>query len=84
MILVDDFSRMTWLYLLHNRSEVLNCFQSFCNDIYNQHSTMIKVLSTDNALEYKSNHFQQFLKDHGILRESSCAHNPQNDSIFSN
>jgi len=33
---VDGFSRVTWLYLMKNRSEALSIFQTFYNEIKNQ------------------------------------------------
>nr|KYP49975.1 Retrovirus-related Pol polyprotein from transposon TNT 1-94 [Cajanus cajan] len=31
IIFVDSFSRFTWLYFLHTKSEALNCFIQFKN-----------------------------------------------------
>ena len=44
LLFVDDFSRMTWLYLLKERSEVSSVIESFFNEIKNQFSTSIRVL----------------------------------------
>ena len=52
LLFVDDFSRMTWLYLLKERSKVFSVIVSFFNEIKIQFSTSICVLRTDNALEY--------------------------------
>ena len=30
VIFIDDYTRMTWLYLLKHKSNVLNTFRSFC------------------------------------------------------
>jgi len=43
---------MTWLYLLKKRSEVSSVIESFFNEIKSQFSTSIRVLRTNNALEY--------------------------------
>ena len=53
--LFDNFSRMTWLYLLKERSEVSGVIELFHNEIKTQYSTSIRVLRTDNALEYMKN-----------------------------
>ena len=53
LLFVDDFSRMTWFYLLKERSEMSGVIESFFNEIKkNQFSTSIRVPRTDNALEY--------------------------------
>jgi len=51
-IFIDDFSRMTWLYLIKDRSEVSDVNTLFHNEIKTQSSTSIRVLCADNALEY--------------------------------
>jgi len=40
------------VYLLKERSEVSSVIELFFNEIKNQFSTSIRVLHTDNALEY--------------------------------
>jgi len=47
-----DFSRMTSLYLLKERSEVSGVIELFHNELKTQISTSIRVCRTDNALEY--------------------------------
>ena len=48
---VDDFSRMTWLLLMKNRSELFSIFQIFCNIIKIQFAQKIHILRLDNAKE---------------------------------
>ena len=55
LIFVDDFSRMTWLYLLKERCEVSGVIELFHNEIKTQISTNSHVLRTDNVLEYMKN-----------------------------
>ena len=52
LIFVDNFSRMTWLYLLKERFEVFGVIELFHNEIKTQISTFILMLRTDNALEF--------------------------------
>ena len=44
LLFIDDFSRMTWLYLFKERLEVSNVIEFFFNEIKNQFSTSIRVL----------------------------------------
>ncbi|KAL4011672.1 hypothetical protein IC575_028733 [Cucumis melo] len=48
---VDDHSRLTWLYLMKNRSELLSHSCAFHAEIKNQFNVSIKTLRTDNASE---------------------------------
>ena len=53
VIFVDDFSRYTWIYLMHNRSELAQIYCTFAQMISTQFSKAIKIFRTDNAMEYR-------------------------------
>ena len=40
---VDDYSRMTWLYLMKNRSELFSHFRAFYAEIHTQFMFLFKV-----------------------------------------
>lgn len=44
---IDDYSRFTWVYFLHSKSEVSKVFKIFFAYIENQLSSCIKILSFD-------------------------------------
>ena len=74
---IDDFSRITWVFLMKSRSDLFSIFSTFCAEVKTQFHRTIKVLRSDNAPEYKSSAiFQSFLSDHGILLQTSCAYTP--------
>jgi hypothetical protein len=52
----DDFSHMTWLFLMTNRSELFFVFQIFRNMIKTQFSQKIRILHYDNAKESTSSY----------------------------
>ncbi|XP_077219766.1 uncharacterized protein LOC143853957 [Tasmannia lanceolata] len=83
VVFIDDYSRMTWLYLLHDRSEVFSAFRTFHSEVTNQFDCTLKCLRTDNAREYFSttHGFQDFLSSRGILHQSSCAHTSQQNGV---
>ena len=74
LLFVDDFSRMTWLYLLKERSEVSSVIELFINEIKNQYSTSIRVLYTDNVLKYVKNNVSLFCSKNEIIHQTSCSH----------
>jgi transposase InsO family protein len=78
---VDDFSRMTWLFLMKNRSELFAIFQIFRNMIKTQFAQKIRILRSDNAKEYMSHSFASYLSNKGIIHQTSCAHTPQQNGV---
>ena len=77
VIFVDDFSRYTWIYLLHHRSELVSIYQTFHKMIETQFNRTVKVFRSDNAQEYNDKSFLSFLDSHGTLPQRSCPYTSQ-------
>ena len=60
MVLIDDFSRMCWVYFLKKKSEVASVFWKFKTLIENQSGCKIKVIRSDNGTEYIADKFAKF------------------------
>ncbi|KAK2377577.1 putative mitochondrial protein [Trifolium repens] len=78
---IDDFSRCTWIFLMKNRSELFPIFQKFYQEIKTQFGVSIRTLRSDNAREYLSHQFQNFMALNGILHQTSCPHTPQQNGV---
>jgi hypothetical protein len=50
VIFIDDFSRFTWIYPLHNKSKVFEHFVKFKLLVKNQFTTKIKQLQSNGAV----------------------------------
>ncbi|XP_077232595.1 uncharacterized protein LOC143869939 [Tasmannia lanceolata] len=83
IVFIDDFSHMTCVYLLKDRSQVFFAFKNFYAEITNQFGCSLKCLRTDNALEFvlSTNGFQDYLSSHGITHQSSCAYTSQQNGV---
>lgn len=79
--LVEDKSRVTWVYLLPDKTVVSSLLQEFIIHIQNQFGTVIKTLRTDNETEFFNNSVSTFLKRLGIVHQSSCAYSPQQNGL---
>ncbi|GJS31762.1 putative RNA-directed DNA polymerase [Tanacetum coccineum] len=81
LTIVDDFSRAVWVYLLKSKDEVFGYFVEFVNLIANQFLKRIKTIRSDNGTEFINNKMEQFLKEKGIIHQTSCAYTPQQNGI---
>jgi transposase InsO family protein len=81
IIFVDDFTRYTWLYPLHFKSDAYHCFVKFKMLVENQFSCKIKQLQSDGGGEYTSNLFLSFLSNNGIQHRKSCPHTSQQNGL---
>jgi transposase InsO family protein len=78
---IDNFSRLTWVYVLRDRSQLFTVFQSFYAEVTNQFNARLLVLRSDNAQEYTSKPFTQFLDSRGIIHQTSCVTTPQQNGV---
>ena len=71
MTLVDDKSSATWTSLMQQKSQALSILETFSNYVQNHFQKSIKVLRTDNALEFDSQPCQEFFSRLGILHQTT-------------
>uniref|UniRef100_A0A2N9GHZ2 Integrase catalytic domain-containing protein n=1 Tax=Fagus sylvatica TaxID=28930 RepID=A0A2N9GHZ2_FAGSY len=81
LVLVDDFTKFTWVYLLKNKSDTLTLFTQFRAMVETQFSLPIKALRSDCGGEFTSNQFNQFCASKGIIHQLSCPHTPQQNGV---
>ncbi|KAK8670697.1 hypothetical protein V6N13_037315 [Hibiscus sabdariffa] len=73
----DDFSRYGYIYLMCHKSEALEKFKEFRNEVQNQHGKSIKALRSDRGGEYLSHEFDELLKECGIVSQLTPPGTPQ-------
>ena len=77
-IVVDDFTRFTWIHLLKLKSDVKTILPSFILQIENQFNTQLQRLRSDNGKEFL---LHDFFSNKGIFHETTCVETPQQNSI---
>ncbi|KAA0060527.1 Retrovirus-related Pol polyprotein from transposon TNT 1-94 [Cucumis melo var. makuwa] len=75
---IDDHTRLTWVYLITDKSEVSSIFQNFYHTIETQFHTKIAILRSDNGREFQNHNLSEFLASKGIVHHTSCAYTQQN------
>jgi hypothetical protein len=78
LTIVDDFSRYTWIYLLHSKSQTSHIIQSFYSLVLTQFKVKIKTIRSDNGNEFI---MHDFFNSHGIVHQLSCVETPQQNSV---
>ena len=53
-IIVDDYSRFTWVFFLRDKSEVHGFFKRFAKSAQNEFDVKIKRVRSDNRTEFKN------------------------------
>ncbi|KAL0544016.1 hypothetical protein IC582_019127 [Cucumis melo] len=75
---IDDHTRLTWVYLITDKSEVSAIFQNFYHTIETQFHKKIAILLSDNGREFQNHNLSEFLASKGIVHPNSCAYTQQN------
>ena len=72
---IDDFTKFTWIYFLHAKSDVESTFLRFQKYVELLLNTKIKSVQSDWGGEYHRLH--KYFLDHGIIHYISCPHTHQ-------
>ena len=78
---MDDFTRMTWIFLLKNKFEAFNCFQFFKELTEYENDMKIKCLMSNNGGEFVSNEFDNYCDENGIKRQFSVTETPPKNGV---
>lgn len=78
LTIVDDHTRVTWIYMLRNKSDVSKFFPIFLKYVSTQFNAIVKSIRTDNAPELA---FTEILEQSGITHQYSCPYTPQQNSV---
>ncbi|KAJ9552489.1 hypothetical protein OSB04_016534 [Centaurea solstitialis] len=77
----DDFSRYGYVYLIKHKSETIEVFRTFQNEVENQLNRKIKTLRSDRGGEYLSHEFRDHLRSCGIIAQLTPPRTPQHNGV---
>nr|GEX53433.1 putative ribonuclease H-like domain-containing protein [Tanacetum cinerariifolium] len=81
LVVTNDYSRFTWVFFLATKDEISPILKTFITGLENQLSLKVKVIRSDNEIEFKNNDLNQFYRLKGIKREFSVPRTPQQNGI---
>jgi len=64
LTVVDDFSRHTWIFLMKTKAETRTLVHNFVSFIHTQFNKRIKIIRTNNGIEFN---MPSFYNDLGII-----------------
>ncbi|GJW03580.1 putative ribonuclease H-like domain-containing protein [Tanacetum coccineum] len=81
LVVIDDYSRFTWVFFLVTKDETSGILKSFITRIENLVDHKVKVIRCDNGTEFKNKEMNQFCEMKGIMRQFSVARTPQQNGV---
>jgi hypothetical protein len=81
LVIVDDFSRFTWVFFLSDKGETQETLKKFMRRAQNEFELKIKKVRSDNGTEFKNTGVEEFLGEEGIKHEFSVPYTPQQNVV---
>ncbi|GJR65261.1 retrovirus-related pol polyprotein from transposon TNT 1-94 [Tanacetum coccineum] len=66
LVIVDEYSRYTWVFCLKKKSDTADCIMSFIRKMENLNEVRVKELRSDNGTEFKNHKLEEFCDEKGI------------------
>ncbi|KAK2452140.1 putative mitochondrial protein [Trifolium repens] len=81
LVIVDDYSRWTWVKFLRVKDDAYDVFSIFCTQVQNEKGLKILKVRSDHGGEFENEPFATFCEDHGIVHEFSAPRTPQQNGV---
>ncbi|KAG8068859.1 hypothetical protein GUJ93_ZPchr0005g15577 [Zizania palustris] len=81
LVIVDDFSRFTWVFFLHDKAKTSEIFKKFAKRAQNEFNFSIVKVRSDNGSEFKNTNIEDYCDDLGIKHELSATYSPQQNGV---
>ena len=80
-VIVDDYTRYTWVFFLYDKCDVCDLFKSFVKRVQNEFETTIKKIRSDNGSEFKNTRIEELCDNIGIGHQFSPTYTPQSNGV---
>jgi nicotinamidase-related amidase len=69
VVIVNDYSRFTWVFFLQDKSETQEMLKQFLKRAQNEFDPKVKRIKSDNDTEFKNTQVEDYLDEEGIKHE---------------
>ncbi|KAH9671627.1 Integrase catalytic domain-containing protein [Citrus sinensis] len=80
-VIVDDYSRYTWVLFVANKDDALDAFKVLCKKIQNEKGHGIACIRSDHGREFENHAFENFCNNLGIEYQFSSPRTPQQNGV---
>ncbi|CAN1825758.1 Retrovirus-related Pol polyprotein from transposon TNT 1-94 [Linum perenne] len=80
-VLVDDFSRYSWIFMLSSKDETFSKFKNFVRRVQNEKNKVINEIRSDHGGEFENHDFENLCNDYGIRHNFSAPRTPQQNGV---
>lgn len=80
-VIVDDYTRFTWVIFLASKSETFRSFEKFCRRVQNDKGLTSSKIRSDHGEEFENEPFKCSCEENGFEHNFSCAIIPQQNGV---
>jgi hypothetical protein len=80
-VVVDDYSRFTWINFLREKSDTFCAFKDLCKQLQREKDSVIVRIRSDHGREFENSRFSEFCTAEGIGHEFSSPITPQQNGV---
>ncbi|GJV19048.1 putative ribonuclease H-like domain-containing protein [Tanacetum coccineum] len=81
LVIVDDYSRYTWVYFLISKDKAPEEIKTFLKKITVPLQAPVIIVRTDNGTEFKNQVLQEYFNSVGISHQASFVRTPQQNKV---
>jgi transposase InsO family protein len=81
LVVVDDYSRYTWVFFLSDKLNVFSIFKGFANTTKNEFDFKIKKIRSDNGSEFKNSKIEDYCDEKGVKHEFLTKYTLQQNGV---
>jgi hypothetical protein len=81
MLIIDDYSKLTWVAFLKEKTKAFDKFKIFKALTGNQTRNMLKAVRSYRGGEFMSSDFKELCNKNGIKREYTILGTPQQNGV---
>jgi hypothetical protein len=81
LVVVDDFSRFTWVFFMQDKSGTQGTLKRFLRRSQNEFELKVKNIRSDNGSEFKNLQVKEYLEEEGTKHEFSAPYTPQQNGV---
>nr|GEZ30558.1 retrovirus-related Pol polyprotein from transposon TNT 1-94 [Tanacetum cinerariifolium] len=81
LVVVDDYSRYTWVFFLHSKDEASDVIISFIKKTQVDLQLQAQCVRTDDGTEFKNKTLAKFFDEVGITQQFFTARTPQQNDV---
>ena len=81
LVIVDDFTKFTWVFVLRLKSETASTLINFITNAEVQLRNLVRKIRSDNGTEFVNSQLDEFLISKGIYHNFSAPYTPQQNGV---